>query len=55
MVKSQKDDIDFYPDFGVENDDDGYYKKYRTTNTEYDAMYIIKANTPINTECHANI
>ena len=55
MIKSQNDENgDFYPDFGVQNDDEGYYKKYRTANTEYDAMYIIKANAPINTECHAN-
>lgn len=53
MVKSQEDENgDYYPDFGVENDDEGYYKKYRTSNTEYDAMYIVKANAPINTECH---
>ena len=55
MIKSQNDENgDFYPDFGVVNDDEGYYKKYRTANTEFDAMYIIKANAPINTECHAN-
>ena len=55
MIKSQEDENgDFYPDFGVENDDDGYYKKYRTTNTEFDALYILKANAPINTECHSN-
>lgn len=55
MVKSQNDeDGEFLPDFGVENDDDGYYKKYRTLNTQFDAMYVIKANAPINTECHAN-
>ena len=55
MVKSQSDEMgDFLPDFGVENDEDGYYKKYRTQNTEQDAMYIIKANAPINTECHSN-
>ena len=55
MIKSQNDENgDFYPDFGVENDDDAYYKKYRTANTEFDAMYILKANAPINTECHSN-
>lgn len=55
MIKSQNDeDGEFLPDFGVENDDDGYYKKYRTQNTQFDAMYVIKANAPINTECHAN-
>ena len=56
MVKSQvdQDTNDTYPDFGVENDPDGEYKKYRTINCEYDAMYLIKANAPINTEAHAN-
>ena len=42
MVKSQEDENgDFLPDFGVINDDEGYYKKYRTNNTEFDAMYLI--------------
>lgn len=56
MVKSQVDPEtdDFFPDFGVQNDDDGEYKKYRTDRTEYDAIYEIKANTPINTEAHSN-
>ena len=55
LIKSQNDENgDFYPDFGVENDDEGYYKKYRTENTEFDALYILKANAPINTEAHAN-
>ena len=56
MVKSQNDNEtgDFFPDFGVENDEEGYYKKYRTDSTEFDAMYLIKANAPINTEAHAN-
>lgn len=55
LIKSQTDENgDFYPDFGVENDDDGYYKKYKTNVTEFDALYLIKANAPINTECHSN-
>lgn len=56
MVKSQVDPEtdDFFPDFGVLNDDDGEYKKYRTDRTEYDAIYEIKANAPINTEAHSN-
>ena len=55
MIKSQEDEYgNFYPDFGVENDAEGYYKKYRTQSTEYDAIYVIKANAPINTECHSN-
>lgn len=55
MVKSQIDpDIgDTLPDFGVYNDDENYYKKYKTQITELDAMYVIKANAPINTEAHA--
>ena len=40
---------------GVLNDEENYYKKYRTDNCEYDAMYLIKANAPINTEAHANV
>ena len=56
MVKSQidPDTDDTLVDFGVDNDEDLYYKKYRTDNTEFDALYLIKANPPINTEAHAN-
>ena len=56
MVKSQVDPDtgDTYPDFGVYNDDELYYKKYRTNITEQDAMYLIKANAPINSEAHSN-
>ena len=55
MIKSQidPDTADVFPDFGVYNDDELYYKKYRTNNTEQDAMYLIKANAPINTEAHS--
>lgn len=57
MVKSQidPDTGDTLPDFGVSNDPDGYYKQYRTPYTEYDALYIIKANAAINTEAHTNV
>jgi hypothetical protein len=56
MVKPQTDSEtnEFYPDFGVYNDDEGFYKKYRTVDCEQDAIYVIKANAPINTEAHAN-
>jgi hypothetical protein len=56
MVKGQidPDTGEIIPDFGVDNDDDGEYKKYRTENCEENALYIIKANAPINTEAHAN-
>ena len=57
MIKQQIDSAtgDIYPPFGIYNDEDGYYKKYRTPNTELDAIYIIKANAPINTEAHSNV
>ena len=57
LVKTQinPDTGETFPDFGVFNDKDGEYKKYRTNSCEYDALYIIKANIPINTEAHANV
>jgi hypothetical protein len=57
MVKSQIDPVnaDVYPPFGVYNDDEGFYKKFQTKETEYDAIYTIKANAPLNTEAHSNL
>ena len=57
MVKKQinPDTLEEFPDFGVFNDVDNEYKKYRTNECEQDAIYIIKANAPINTEAHANV
>ena len=57
MVKSQTDKAtgDEYPDFGIYNDEAGYYKPYKTNRTELDAIYIIKANAALNTEAHANL
>ena len=56
MVKQQidPDTSEIFPDFGVYNDDENYYKKYQTQSCEQNAIYIIKANAPINTEAHAN-
>ena len=56
MVKTQidPDSNETYADFGVENDEENYYKRFRTDACEFDAMYIVKANAPINTEAHAN-
>lgn len=56
MVKPQDDKItgEHFPDFGIYNDPDAYYKKFKTNETEQEAVYIIKANAPINTEAHAN-
>ena len=57
MVKSQIDPEtgDTLPPFGVENDDAGLYKKYRTDDMVKDAMFLIKANAPINTEAHTYV
>lgn len=57
MVKSQIDPEtgDFLPDFGIDNDDEGFYKKFRTPETEADAVFLIKANAPINTEAHTYV
>lgn len=57
MIKGQidPDTNEALPDFGVENDDDNFYKKFKTVNTELDAMYLIKATAPINTEAHSNV
>lgn len=56
MIKQQidADTNEVFADFGVYNDEDGYYKKYQTPTCEQNAIYIIKANAPINTEAHAN-
>lgn len=60
MVKPQ-DDLDtgeHFPDFGVyggtQEDAQEEYKKYHTAETEEDAMYLIKASAPINSEAYAN-
>ena len=42
-----------YPDFGIYNDDEGYYKKYRSENCEDNAIYIVKAQAPLNTEAYS--
>ena len=57
MVKSQidPDSGNLLPDFGVENDEENFYKQFKTYETEIDAMYIIKANAPINTEAHTYV
>ena len=60
MVKPQNDSEsgEHLPDFGVfggtyegASED---YKKYHTNETEDDALYLIKANAPINSDAHAN-
>ena len=50
---------DTLPDFGVEGGNyegaDTDYKKLKTPDTEVDAMYLIKANAPLNTEAHSYV
>ena len=57
MVKNQIDPEtnELLPNFGVENDEEGFYKKFKDGDTELDAMYLIKANAPINTEAHSYV
>ena len=57
MVKDQIDPEtgELLPNFGVENDEEGFYKKFKTADTEIDAMYLVKANAPINTEAHTYV
>ena len=57
MVKTQIDPEtgDTLPPFGVENDEEGRYKKFKTEETIKDAMFLIKANAPINTEAHVYV
>ena len=57
MVKSQIDPEtgDVLPDFGVENDEENFYKKFKTSETEEEAMYLVKANAPINTEAYTYV
>ena len=58
MVKPQvnPDTLEVMPDFGVyggtQEDAVQEYKKYRTNSTEENALYLIKAGAPINTEAH---
>jgi len=43
-----------YPAFGVFNDEEGFYKKFYGNDTVRDAVYVVKANAPLNTEAHMN-
>lgn len=61
LVKQQIDPEtnEIYPDFGVYGgtyaEATSDYKKFKTASCEENAVYIMKANAPINTEAHANI
>lgn len=59
MVKPQinPETSEIIPDFGVyggtQDDAVQEYKKYKTNSTELDALYLMKANAPVNTEAHS--
>lgn len=57
MVKPQIDLAtgEILEDFGVINDDKDEYRRFKTDKTVLDAIYIIKANAPINSEAHSNM
>ena len=57
MVKDQIDPEtgELLPNFGVSNDAENFYKQFRTADTEIDAMYLIKANAPINPEANSYV
>ena len=57
MVMPQEDPAtgEYFPGFGVSNDEENFYKKYKTTDTEEEAMFLVKANAPINTEAHSYV
>lgn len=56
LVKPQftEDGTEKYPSFGIYNDEEGFYKQFIQPDTERNAVYVIKANAPLNTEAHTN-
>ena len=53
LIKQQVESSgDIMPDFGIYNDEERFYKKFQSPQCELDAIYIVKANAPINTEAH---
>lgn len=56
MVKPQSDfSGESFPPFGVYNDEDGTYKKFRTNDTEDEAIYIMRATPAINTDMYTSL
>lgn len=60
MVKRQvTEDGETYPPFGVIGgtyaDADQEYRQFRTNDTEDDAIYVVKANAPIDTEAYSTL
>lgn len=56
LIKPQTDkDGSYYPPFGILNDEEGFYKKYRTDDMERGAIFIIKANVPLNSAMYSYV
>lgn len=55
LVKDQidPDTNELLANWGVQNDDDRRYKEWQTEDTIHNALYIMKANVPINSELYA--
>jgi hypothetical protein len=55
LVTDQEDPDtgEILPTFGVVNDEDDKYRNFITSNTIPNAMYVMKANAPLNTEMYA--
>ena len=55
LIKSQQtDEGEYLPPFGVFNTDEyPEYKKFITSETQKDLLYLIKANAPINTQAYS--
>lgn len=56
LVISQTDEEGtYYPSFGVVNDTDNTYKEFIVDDTERDAIYLIKADSQLNTDAHSYV
>ena len=57
LVKPQADPEtgEKLPGFGVENDEDGSYKRFLEPDSEKDALFLMKANASINTIAHSYV
>ena len=55
VLAQQTDEGQYLPPFGIDNDEQGVYKKHFKGITDYqkDAIFQIKANAPINTQAYS--
>lgn len=57
LVKSQIDEVtgEYYPSYGIYNDEEGIYKKFRKDDTVDNMVYIVRATPILNTIMHSNL